>query len=154
MSQAKRPEKTLVKIRPVSFILARGSLIQFGVPKNTCTRRDKIKHIAKIYKFLNANFCNNFHNKRCFFYPDAILFLIVLVKVAYYATCSAHFLPKLCHLFLKLFLLQTSETSPKNVSRSCSNTFFGVTSTSFIVFCFLCFKATVSGYVCWFWYGL
>ena len=31
---------------------------------------------------------------------------------------------------------------------------FGVTSSSSIVFCFLCLKPTVSGYVCWFWYGL
>ena len=31
---------------------------------------------------------------------------------------------------------------------------FGVTSSSSIVFCCLCLKPTVSGYVCWFWYRL
>ena len=52
-------------------------------------------------------------------------------------------------------LCKMSETSPENESRSRSKTFLvSKAHLLFTVLCFLCLKATVSGYVCWFWYGL
>ena len=46
--------------KEVAMEVVDSTISQFGVSKNTCARRDKIKYILKIQEIFNGNICNQF----------------------------------------------------------------------------------------------
>ena len=81
------------------------------------------------------------------------LLKIVLVKVGYFWSKLCSFL-QIMSLVLKIICFAKWEKQVKKTYHDRVTILFGVTSSSSIVFGILCLKATVSGSVCWFWYGL
>ena len=81
------------------------------------------------------------------------LLKIVPVKVGYFWPKLWSFL-QIMSLVLKIICFAKWEKQVQKTYHDRVTILFGVTSSSSIVFGILCLKPTVSGSVCWFWYGI